>query len=254
MFVAAPSCVPATAAPRSKANSSGANGGARAGRPQRANSCAQLNSTQLLPALACIISSASARPAQIPSICPPRHPLSIQPQLRLRSSLVRSTLACLAASTARPRLGLRRYRAFFRPGIHSAPSLSSASALVQTAPLCARLRSGRGSGCMPGRGHLGRVACPLNRDDRRATAALGDGCPTRSNLTARSVEEQLVGRSPEYRRGNPTENPVGKTEVVLQLAGPAGGRQKHSVVVSKTRGSSTVQSLRRLVSSPFHIE
>ena len=88
---------------------------------------------------------------------------------------------------------------------------------------------------MPGRGHLGRVACPLNRDDRRATAALGDGCPTRSNLTARSVEEQLVGRSPEYRRGNPTENPVGKTEVVLQLAGPAGGRQKHSVVVSKTR-------------------
>ena len=195
MFVAAPSCVPATAAPRSKANSRGA-------------SSTQLNST--LACLACIISSASARPAQIPSICPPRHPLSIQPQLRLRSSLVRSTLACLAASTARPRLGLRRYRAFFRPGIHSAPSLSSASALVQTAPLCARLRSGRGSGCMPGRGHLGRVACPLNRDDRRATAALGDGCPTRSNLTARSVEEQLVGRSPEYRRGNPTENPVGK--------------------------------------------
>ena len=101
---------------------------------------------------------------------------------------------------------------------------------------------------MPGRGHLGRVACPLNRDDRRATAALGDGCPTRSNLTARSVEEQLVGRSPEYRRGNPTENPVGKTEVVLQLAGPAGGRQKHSVVVSKTRGSSTVSSPSRPIS------
>ena len=96
---------------------------------------------------------------------------------------------------------------------------------------------------MPGRGHLGRVACPLNRDDRRATAALGDGCPTRSTLTARSVEDQLVGRSPEYRRGNPTENPVGKTEVVLQLAGPAGGRQKHSVVVSKTRGSSTVSAV-----------
>ena len=128
-----------------------------------------------------------------------------------------------------------------RRPLSSAASATSAtspdqSRLVQTAPFCARLRSGRGSGCMPGRGHLGRVACPLNRDDRRATAALGDGCPTRSNLTARSVEEQLVGRSPEYRRGNPTENPVGKTEVVLQLAGPAGGRQKHSVVVSKTRG------------------
>jgi len=98
---------------------------------------------------------------------------------------------------------------------------------------------------MPGRGHLGRVACPLNRDDRRATAALGDGCPTRSNLS-RSVEAQHVGRSPEYSRGNPTENPVGKTEVVLQLAGPAGGRLKHSVVVSKSRGGSTVQSLRSL--------
>ena len=53
-----------------------------------------------LACLACIISSASARPAQIPSICPPRHPLSIQPQLRLRSSLVRSTQlnSCLPCS------------------------------------------------------------------------------------------------------------------------------------------------------------
>ena len=85
LFVAAPSCVPATAAPRSKANSRGA-------------SSTQLNST--LACLACIISSASARPAQIPSICPPRHPLSIQPQLRLRSSLVRSTQlnSCLPCS------------------------------------------------------------------------------------------------------------------------------------------------------------
>ena len=57
----------------------------------------------------------------------------------------RATLAqlsrnsCSLASSARPRLGLRRYRAFVRPGIFSAPSLSSASACPLPSPL-------RGSG------------------------------------------------------------------------------------------------------------
>ena len=47
--------------------------------------------------------------------------------------------SCSLASSARPRLGLRRYRAFVRPGIFSAPSLSSASACPLPSPL-------RGSG------------------------------------------------------------------------------------------------------------
>ena len=55
----------------------------------------------------------------------------------LSSAQLCSTLAC--ASSARPRLGLRRYRAFVRPGIFSAPSLSSASACPLPSPL-------RGSG------------------------------------------------------------------------------------------------------------
>ena len=45
------------------------------------NSCSL---AQLL--LSCFIGSASARAAQIPSICPPRHLLSSQPQLRLGMS------------------------------------------------------------------------------------------------------------------------------------------------------------------------
>ena len=61
-----------------------------------------------LACLACIISLASARPAQIPSICPPRHPLSSQPQLRLRASPDRSALRQAALGSglgvhARPR-------------------------------------------------------------------------------------------------------------------------------------------------------
>ena len=85
LFVAAPSCVPTTAAARSRANSSSANSG---GAGIRSEPTAALNSTQL------------------------------------------NSCLLLQASSARPRLGLRRYRAFVRPGICSAPSLSSASALA----------------------------------------------------------------------------------------------------------------------------
>ena len=51
---------------------------------------------------------------------------------QLNSTQLNSCLL-LQASSARPRLGLRRYRAFVRPGICSAPSLSSASALAPPA-------------------------------------------------------------------------------------------------------------------------
>ena len=88
LFVAAPSCVPTTAAARSRANSSSANSG---GAGIRSEPTAALNSTQL------------------------------------------NSCLLLQASSARPRLGLRRYRAFVRPGICSAPSLSSASALAPPA-------------------------------------------------------------------------------------------------------------------------
>ena len=67
---------------------------------------AQLCST-LLNSCLCFIGSASARAAQIPSICPPRHLLSSQPQLRLGMSSpvtaarLRSCLP-LSTNTARP--------------------------------------------------------------------------------------------------------------------------------------------------------
>ena len=70
-------------------------------------------------------------------------------ELRPRTTLAQLLLSCATlallrnscslASSARPRLGLRRYRAFVRPGIFSAPSLSSASACPLPSPL-------RGSG------------------------------------------------------------------------------------------------------------
>ena len=57
--------------------------------------------------LSCFIGSASARAAQIPSICPPRHLLSSQPQLRLgmSSPVTAARLrSCLppSANAARP--------------------------------------------------------------------------------------------------------------------------------------------------------
>ena len=66
------------------------------------NSCSL---AQLL--LSCFIGSASARAAQIPSICPPRHLLSSQPQLRLgmSSPVTAARLrSCLppSANAARP--------------------------------------------------------------------------------------------------------------------------------------------------------
>ena len=121
---------------------------------------------------------------------------TLNSQLSTRNS--RATLAllrnsCSLASSARPRLGLRRYRAFVRPGIFSAPSLSSASACPLPSPL-------RGSG--------------------------------RAYLHPPTLRGQLVGRrvarcrspcrSPPagYSRGNQTQNPVGiiKKVVVIQLA------------------------------------
>ena len=101
----------------------------------------------------------------------------------------RATLAqlsrnsCSLASSARPRLGLRRYRAFVRPGIFSAPSLSSASACPLPSPL-------RGSG----RAYLHP---PTLRDQLVSRRAAWCRSPCRSPPAG-------------YSRGNQTQNPVGK--------------------------------------------
>ena len=107
------------------------------------------------------------RPSSAACSCSTLHSqlATLNSQLSTRNS--RATLAllrnsCSLASSARPRLGLRRYRAFVRPGIFSAPSLSSASAC----PLPAQQRQftvrvvrhptpgleGRGAGRAPGEG------------------------------------------------------------------------------------------------------
>ena len=83
----------------------------------------------------------------------------------------------------RPRLGLRRYRAFVRPGIFSAPSLSSASACPLPSPL-------RGSG----RAYLHP---PTLRDQLVGRRAARCRSPCRSPPAG-------------YSRGNQTQNPVGK--------------------------------------------
>ena len=102
-----------------------------------------------LACLACIISSASARPAQIPSICPPRHLFSSQPQLRLRASAASRSgqhpaNICFGSASAQPcvRRGISLGVCSAlqplppQPRVQTSPGLSSP---LRSAPGCARV-------------------------------------------------------------------------------------------------------------------